>query len=99
MLASRWVFSITLAASATFRLGALWVPAVMMRRYRASTNSAASGVEPEVTLIMVIRRRCRSPGLMRSGLQRRPQVYREQARSHHPAFVGDGMDVPLSFSR
>ena len=30
MLTSRWVFSITLAASATRMLGALWVPAVMM---------------------------------------------------------------------
>lgn len=68
MLTSRWVFSITFAASATFKLGALWVPAVIMRRYRASTNSAALGVEPDVTLTIVVRRRCRSPGLMRSGL-------------------------------
>ena len=30
MLTSRWVFSITLAASATLMLLARWVPAVMM---------------------------------------------------------------------
>ena len=30
MLRSRWVFSITLAASATLMLGALWVPATMI---------------------------------------------------------------------
>ena len=68
MLTSRWVFSITLAASATLMLGALWVPASMMRRYSASTKSATSGVEPEVTLRMVVKRRCLSPGLIRSGL-------------------------------
>ena len=32
MLTSRWVFSMTLAASATRMLAARWVPAVMMRR-------------------------------------------------------------------
>ncbi len=68
MLTSRWVFSMTLAASATLMLGARWVPAVMIVRYSASTNSAAAGVEPEVTLVIVSRRRSRSPGLIRSGL-------------------------------
>jgi len=32
MLTSRWVFSMTLAASATRMLPALWVPAGMMLR-------------------------------------------------------------------
>ena len=68
MLRSRWVFSITLAASATRMLGALWVPAVMMPAYSASTNSAASGVEPEVTFTIELTRCSLSPGLMRSGL-------------------------------
>ena len=67
MLRSRWVFSITLAASATLMLGALWVPAVMMPAYSASTKSAVAGVEPEVTLRMVVTRWALSPGLMRSG--------------------------------
>ncbi len=68
MFTSRCVFSMTLAASATRMLEALWVPAVMIERYRRSTNSATSGVEPEVTLRIVVRRCCLSPGLMRSGL-------------------------------
>jgi hypothetical protein len=38
MLTSRWVFSITLAASATLMLLALWVPAVMIWRRAASTS-------------------------------------------------------------
>src|SRR3546814_9501669 len=38
ILRSRWVFSITLAASATLMLLALWVPAVMMLAYSRSTK-------------------------------------------------------------
>ena len=68
MLTSRCVFSITLAASATRMLDALWVPAVMICAYSASTKSATSGVEPEVIFLMVVSRCCLSPGLMRSGL-------------------------------
>ncbi|MCY1464177.1 hypothetical protein D9M71_821700 [compost metagenome] len=68
MLTSRWMFSITLAASATRIDGAGQVPAVMMRWYSASTTAAASGVEPEVILRMSGSRRSRSPGLIRSGL-------------------------------
>ncbi|KAG1530646.1 hypothetical protein G6F50_017178 [Rhizopus delemar] len=68
MLTSRWMFSTTLAASATRIDGAGNVPAAMMRRYRPSITAAASGVEPEVILRMSGRRRCRSPGLTRSGL-------------------------------
>ena len=40
---SRWVFSITLAASATFILGALCVPAVIISPYNSSTKSAIIG--------------------------------------------------------
>ncbi|MOA19859.1 hypothetical protein D3C78_1402660 [compost metagenome] len=62
------MFSMTLAASATLMLLALWVPAVMIWPYRASTRSATSGVEPEVIFLMVVTRCSLSPGLMRSGL-------------------------------
>ena len=68
MFRSRWVFSITLAASATFRLLAWCVPAVMIWRYSASTASATSGVLPLVIFLMVVRVLTLSPGLMRSGL-------------------------------
>ena len=68
MLTSRWVFSITLAASATLIELALWVPAEIIEPYSASTKSATSGVEPEVTLRMLVTRCSLSPGLMRSGL-------------------------------
>lgn len=68
MFTSRWMFSTTLAASATRSDGARWVPAVTMPAYSASTTAATSGVEPEVTLGMSASRRVRSPGLMRSGL-------------------------------
>jgi len=46
-------------------LEALWVPAVMIDEYNLSTNSATSGVEPEVTFLMVGSRCSLSPGLMR----------------------------------
>ena len=68
ILMSRWVFSITLAASATLIELALWVPAVMIWAYSALTASATSGVLPLVTFLMLGRRCSLSPGLMRSGL-------------------------------
>ncbi|MCW0416848.1 hypothetical protein NB689_002602 [Xanthomonas sacchari] len=68
MLTSRWMFSTTLAASATRIDGARQVPAAIMPAYSASTASAAAGFEPEVILRMSARRRWRSPGLTRSGL-------------------------------
>ncbi|CAB3745231.1 hypothetical protein LMG1860_06266 [Achromobacter denitrificans] len=68
MFTSRCVFSITLAASATRMLDALCVPAVMICWYSWSTSSATSGVEPEVTFLIVLTRCSLSPGLMRSGL-------------------------------
>ncbi|MNT47901.1 hypothetical protein D3C72_1846530 [compost metagenome] len=68
MFTSRCVFSITLAASATRMLDALCVPAVMISLYSWSTSSATSGVEPEVTFLIVLTRCSLSPGLIRSGL-------------------------------
>ena len=37
---SRWVFSITLAASATLMVGARWMPAVTTLPYTAATMSS-----------------------------------------------------------
>jgi hypothetical protein len=56
MSRSRWVFSMTLAASATRMLLALWVPAVMILAQSASMASAASGAEPLVTFLMAVSR-------------------------------------------
>jgi len=42
-----------LAASATFRLLALWVPASIMLLYSASTASATSGVLPLVIFVIL----------------------------------------------
>ena len=56
-----------LLASATFIEGALCVPAVIMERYNWSTFSAISGVEPEVTFLILVKVFTLSPGLMRSG--------------------------------
>ena len=68
MLTSLWVFSITLAASATLILETLCVPAVIIVLYRSSINSAASDVDPEVIFFIVVKLCYLSPGLMRSGL-------------------------------
>ena len=46
---SLWVFSITLAASATLIFGAKYVPALIIELYKLSINFAASGLEPDVT--------------------------------------------------
>ena len=67
MLRSRWVFSITLAASATLMLGARWIPAWMMRPYASATRSSVAASCPETTFVMRGRVCSRSPGLMRSG--------------------------------
>lgn len=77
---SRCEFSITLAASATFIVGARWVPAVMTEEYTSLTMRPISGVEPEVTFLIFSTVWSLSPGLMRSGeypakkstLKRRP---------------------------
>ena len=68
MFRSRWEFSITLAASATFKELARKVPFFRMARYSASTASAASGVEPEVIFRILVSVCSLSPGLIRSGL-------------------------------
>src|SRR5690606_13008234 len=67
ILTSRCAFSIALDASATLMLGALWVPAVIIERYKSSTRLAISGVEPEVTFLILVRVLILSPGLIRSG--------------------------------
>ena len=64
---SRCAFSIALDASATLRLGALWVPASIMLLYSSSTISATSGVDPEVTFLILVNVLILSPGLIRSG--------------------------------
>ena len=61
------VFSITLAASATFILFALCVPATMISLYNSSTSVAISGVEPAVTFLILTILCFLSPGLIRSG--------------------------------
>ena len=65
---SRWEFSITFAASATFILLARWVPFSRIELYNLSTISATSGVEPEVIFSIFVRVCSLSPGFMRSGL-------------------------------
>ena len=64
---SRCEFSITLAASATLILDALWVPAVIILLYISSMKSAISGVEPLVTFKIFVTECSLSPGLIRSG--------------------------------
>ena len=67
ILISRWEFSITLAASATFIEGARYVPAVITVWYKAFTLAPMAGVEPEVTFNIFSTVCNLSPGLMRSG--------------------------------
>ena len=67
MLMSRWLFSITLAASATLMEGALYVPAVITDLYKRSTFSATSGVDPEVTFKILVTVCNLSPGFVLSG--------------------------------
>ncbi len=64
---SLWVFSITLAASATLILLALCVPAIIISWYSSSTSVAILGVEPAVTFLMLTILCFLSPGLIRSG--------------------------------
>ena len=67
MLRSRWVFSITLAASATLMLDARCTPAVTTLAYICATRSSVSGVSPDTTLVIFVNVRSLSPGLIRSG--------------------------------
>ena len=67
MFTSRCEFSIIFDASATFMLGALWVPFTRTELYTLSTKSATSGVEPDVTFLIFSTVCSLSPGFMRSG--------------------------------
>ncbi len=67
MLRSRWVFSMTLAASATLMLLALCTPAVITEAYMSWTNFAVFSSSPETTLTIFVMVRSLSPGLTRSG--------------------------------
>ena len=50
---SRWMFSITFAASATFIFGALYVPTDIISEYKLSTKSAILLFDPEVTFLIL----------------------------------------------
>ena len=50
MFKSLWVFSITLAASATLIFSALYVPALITSLYKESIIFATFGLDPEVIL-------------------------------------------------
>ena len=67
MLMSRWEFSITFAASATFIEGAKCVPAVITDLYNSFTFTPISGVEPDVIFKILSTVCSLSPGLIRSG--------------------------------
>ena len=54
-------------ASATLMLLALKVPAVIIDAYNWSICSAISGVEPEVTFLILVKVLILSPGLILSG--------------------------------
>ena len=80
MLTSRWVFSMTFAASATLMLGAWWVPASMMRRTarprnprprrRTGRDLADAGREPALLVARVDP--FRAVAAAKSTLKRRP---------------------------
>lgn len=61
------IYIITLAASATLILLALWVPAEIISLYKLSTIVAISGVEPEVTFLIFVILCSLSPGFILSG--------------------------------
>src|SRR5690606_30947143 len=97
---SRCAFSIAFEASATLILGALWVPAVIIERYRSSTRLAISGVEPEVTFLIFVNVLILSHGLIRSGeypakkslLNFNPEVFSKtgtQSSSVQPGYTVD----------
>ena len=67
MLTSLCAFSMALLASATFMLAALKVPAVIIELYKSSTKEATSGVDPEVTFLIVVKVFTLSPGTILSG--------------------------------
>ena len=96
ILTSRCAFSMILDASATRMDGALCVPLTKTDRYTRSTNSAISGVDPDVTFLIFSTVCSLSPGLMRSGLypakksrlKRRPDTFSMTGR--HSSSVTPG---------
>ena len=67
MLISLCAFSIALLASATFILGAIWVPAGIIELYSLSIIFATSGFDPEVTFLILVSEFILSPGTILSG--------------------------------
>ena len=67
MFRSRWVFSITFAASATLMLVVRCTPAVITRSYSAAIASSVGPSSPATTFTMRSSVCSRSPGLIRSG--------------------------------
>ena len=64
---SLWVFSITLADSATLILGALNVPALIIDLYNKLILFAIFGLDPEITFFIFVKVCFESPGLILSG--------------------------------
>ena len=85
MFRSRWVFSMTLAASATRIELVLCTPAVTTAPYTSATVSRVAASEPDTIFLTLVNVCSRSPGLMRSGLyptvKSTPNFSPEQASS------------------
>ena len=64
---SLWAFSIALEASATLIELARSVPAVIIEAYRLFTILPISGVDPEVTFLILVKVLTLSPGFILSG--------------------------------
>ena len=69
------MFSIIFAASATFILGALWVPTLIILLYNLSTKSAVSKVDPDVIFLTFDIVCTLSPGFILSGLYPQKNLY------------------------
>ena len=67
MFRSRWVFSITLAASATLIELARCTPAVITLLYSSATLSSVAASSPDTTFTILVMVRSLSPGFTRSG--------------------------------
>ena len=65
---SRWIFSITFAASATLIDSALYVPAFIIDWYILSIIFKLWWFEPETIFLIFVKLWFLSPGLIRSGL-------------------------------
>ena len=69
MFTSLWVFSIILAASATFTLSALYVPAVIIDLYKLFILIEDFFVDPETTFTIFLISPSFDPGFNLSGLK------------------------------